>query len=168
LTKADKEISDTNVIKAVKMLATTIVADEDPMTRKHAIYLISMYRNTDCIPALIHGLRDEEKVVRAQALQALVAIGKPALKDLINLLNDPDWKVRYRAAEALGMIGDEKAVNPLIRILSDNKDHVRYIAAKSLGMLRAQVARDPLCKCLSDENKYVRAMATSSLLKIGN
>jgi HEAT repeat protein len=168
MTKAGREISDTDFIEAVKMLATTVVTDEDPLARKHAIYLLGMYRNTDCIPTLIHGIRDEEKVVRAQAMQALVAIGEPALKDLINLLKDPDWKVRYRAAEALGKIGDEKAAGPLIRILSDNKDHIRYIAAKSLGMLEAQVARDPLRECLSDDNEYVRAMAISALLKIGN
>jgi HEAT repeat protein len=166
--EAGTELSDADFMKAIRMLATTALDDGDPMTRKHAIYMIGISRNPDCIPTLIRALKDPEKVVRRQAMQALVMIGRPSSRDLIELLKNQDWKVRYRAAEALGMLGDEKDAGPLIRMLSDNKDHVRYMAAKSLGMLRAPAARDPLRKCLSDENAYVRAMASSALSKIGN
>ena len=37
---------------------------------------------------------------------------------LINALNDSESKVRSRAAEALGNIKDQRAVEPLIRVLA--------------------------------------------------
>ncbi|MDK1032228.1 MAG: HEAT repeat domain-containing protein, partial [Planctomycetia bacterium] len=40
--------------------------------------------------------------------------------------------VRWRAAEALGKIGDRRAVGPLIDLLKDKSYHVREAAAKSL------------------------------------
>jgi HEAT repeat protein len=166
--KTAHEPSVASVIKDVKILADTAIEDKDPMARKHAIYLIGLSRSPGCIPILIQGLRDPEKSVRAQAVKALVAIGQSTSDALIGLLKDPDWKVRYRAAEALGMIRDEHAVTSLITLLHDDKDHVRYMAAKSLGMMKPQSAREPLCRSLNDENEYVKAMAASALLKIGN
>jgi HEAT repeat protein len=162
------DLSDADFIKTVRMLAARALFDDDPLVRKHAIFMIGIARNPACIPTLIQALKDPEKGVRGQATQALAKMGEPAYSDLIGLLRDPDWKIRYRAAEALGMMGDEKAANPLIGILSDSKDHVRYMAAKSLGLLRAPSARASLQRCLSDENPYVRKMASSALAKIGN
>jgi HEAT repeat protein len=158
---------DDNFIKAMKMLANTVLEDRDPLARKHALYLIGISRNPGCIPILIQGLRDPEKAVRAQTVHALISIGQTASSALIGLLKDPDWKVRYRAAEALGMVGGENLAPALITLLQDDKDHVRYIAAKSLGMIRSPEAKDPLRACLNDENQYVRAMALSALSGIG-
>jgi len=163
-----RDLSDADSMKTIRMLAATALRDDDPLVRKHATYMIGITRSPACIPTLIQALKDPEKGVRGQATQALVMMGEPAYSDLIGLLRNSDWKVRYRAAEALGMMGDEKAARPLIGILSDGKDHVRYMAAKSLGMLRAPAAREALQRCISDENPYVRKMASSALLKIGN
>jgi HEAT repeat protein len=162
------ETSDADFVMAMKNLAATALTGRDPLTRKHAIYLIGSSQNPDCIPILIQALKDPEKAVRGQATQALALVGEPASNSLIDLLYDQDWKVRYRAAEALGMIGSKDAASPLIRMLSDKKDHVRYMAAKSLGMLHVPPARESLQKLLTDENAYVRKMASSALLKIGN
>ena len=167
MTETGKEFGDTDLMKATKMLAVNVLYEEDPLIRKHSLYLIGIARNPDCIPILIQSLKDPEKGVRSQATQALVMMGEPAVKDLLNLLSNPDWKVRYRTAEALGMIGDDKAASPLIELLSDNKDHVRYMAAKSLSILRNPGAREALQRCQMDENAYVRKMASFALLKIG-
>jgi HEAT repeat protein len=161
--EAGKETSKFSSSKTLTMLADSAISDEDPLIRKHAIYLIGMARNPDCIPTLIQALKDPEKEVRSQATQSLVMMGKPASGQVIACLNDPDWKVRYRAAEVLGLIGDEKAVKPLIDALTDSKDHVRYMAAKSLGMLRNPSASKPLQDRLSDENTYVMKMASKAL-----
>jgi HEAT repeat protein len=66
------------------------------------------------IAVFTSALRDPEKAVRNQVTQALAAIGKPELSALIALLEDQDWKVRYRAVEALGIMKDKYAMDPLI------------------------------------------------------
>ncbi|MCK8519357.1 HEAT repeat domain-containing protein [Methanoculleus sp. 7T] len=119
------------------------------------------------LPTLIAELSDPDKAVRAKAMRGLVTLGGPAVPACIPLLQDGDWKVRYRAAEALGLIGDGKAYAPLIAALGDGKDHVRYMAAKGLGLLGDPRAAAHLKAVQCDENEFVRRSAASSLGKIG-
>ncbi len=162
----DVPVSDTLEREAMKEIASHALTSEDPLTRKHAIYLLGMIRNPACEDIFLQALRDPEKAVRAQATCALAGMGEPASERLITLLEDPDWKVRYRAAEALGLLKEHGAVGPLIRRLSDQKDHVRYMAAKSLGALGSPEAREALERRVSDKNPYVRRMAESVLSMI--
>jgi HEAT repeat protein len=152
--------------EAVKALATRALTADDPLARKHAVYMLAMTGNPACTDLFIRALRDPEKAVRAQATRALAAIGESATGRLIDLLGDPDWKVRYRAAEALGLMKEKRAVRPLIGLLSDEKDHVRYMAAKSLGSLGSPEAREALEARVSDENPYVQRMVESALSKV--
>lgn len=86
----------------------------------------------------------------------------------IALLSDGDWKVRYRAAEALGLLGDGEAyAPPLVAALDDEKDHVRYMAAKGLGLLGDSRAVGLLGRMRDDENEFVRRSAARSLGTIG-
>ena len=116
---------------------------------------------------LISRLLDPEKAVRAEAMHGLVAIGKPAVPACIALLSDGGWRVRYRAAEALGLLGDGEAYEPLVAALDDEKDHVRYMAAKGLGLLGDPRAVMHLGAMRDDENEFVRRSAARSLGAIG-
>jgi hypothetical protein len=151
--------------QAIRLLASRALTDPDPLTRKHAIYLLGMARNPDDIDTFVRALRDPEKEVRSQATRALAMMGEPALGELISLLKDPDWKIRYRAAEALGMMKREEAREPLVARLSDSEDHVRYMAVKSLGELGQGDSLDAVRPCLLDQNPYVRKMAATVLEK---
>jgi HEAT repeat protein len=159
----DTELTDVFLGKTVELLSFRALHDEDPMTRKHAVYLLGQTRDRGFLDICIRALRDPEKAVRGQAARALAEIGEPASEHLIPLLNDPDWKVRYRAAEALGVMRINKAVGPLIERLSDEKDHVRYMAAKGLGSLQDPAAIEALKKCSTDQNDYVRKMAEKAI-----
>ncbi len=119
------------------------------------------------LQALLSRLADPDKAVRAEAMQGLVAIGRPAVPACIALLQNVDWRVRYRAAEALGLIGDAAAYAPLTAALGDEKDHVRYMAAKGLGLLGDPRAVVLLAAAQRDENEFVRRSAAGSLGKIG-
>jgi HEAT repeat protein len=57
------------------------------------------------------------------------------VEPLIAALKDKDSDVRKAAAEALGKIGDPRAVEPLIAALKDAEWHVRKAAAKALVSL---------------------------------
>jgi HEAT repeat protein len=124
--------------------------------------------NGDSLPSLLIGLRDPEKEKRAWSVQEIVRAGDVAVPDLTVLLKDEDWKVRYRAAEALGMIRADKAIPDLINTCSDRKDHVRYMAAKALGLMKACDAVSTLVALLSDEHPYSRGIAAEGLGIIGD
>jgi HEAT repeat protein len=139
----------------------------DPQVRQYAAYLLGEAKNPRAIQPLIEALADFDKAVREQATLALSSIGKAAIEPLAAAMKEKKWETRYRAAEALGKIADEKAVKPLIAALRDNRDHVRYIAAKGLRELGDSDALEPMIILLKDENKYVRMMAVRALGAIG-
>jgi HEAT repeat protein len=149
--------------KTVELLSFRALHDNDPMTRKHSVYLLGHARDPQSIDPCIQAMKDPEKAVRGQASRALAEIGEPASERLITLLKDPDWKIRYRAAEALGTMEEKRAVSPLIGLLSDEKDHVRYMAVKSLRTIGDIIAWEPIIARQQDENPFVRRMADTAV-----
>ena len=153
--------------QGVEELAHTLHDNTDPKVRQYAAYLLGRTQNPRAIQPLIEALGDFDKSVRAQAMSALVTIGKAAVEPLSSAMSEPQWETRYRAVEALGKIADERAVQPLIQALKDNRDHVRYMAAKGLREIGDSDAVDPMIILLKDENRYVRMMSVWSLGAIG-
>ena len=82
-------------------------------------------------------------------------------------LKDKDSGVRSRAAEALGKIGDKRAVDSLVAALKDPFSTVRAYAAESLGRIDDARTVDVLVVSLKDQDPGVRASAAESLGKIG-
>jgi len=144
-----------------------LIDNTDPNVRQYAAYLLGKTKNPVVIQPLIIALADFDKSVREQATLALVQLGKSAVEPLTLAMKQPKWETRYRAAEALGKIADEKAVKPLIQGLKDNRDHVRYMAAKGLRVLGDSDAIAPMIILLKDENRFVRMMAVRALSAIG-
>ena len=82
---------------------------------------------------------------------------------LILALKDEDVGIRSAAAEALGEMGDGRAVVPLIYALKDSSWIVRYAAVKALGKIRDARALEPLKDALNDRDSSVRAIADAVL-----
>jgi len=143
------------------------LCDEDIHMRRMAAHFLGTTGDTQVIPNLIDAFQDPDKMVRAGAMDALVAIGSPAVEDLIEALQKDDWVMRYRVAEALGRIADERTIEPLLGCLGDRKDHVRYIGAKGLGISGEMRAVPEIIPLLSDENEFVRRSAATALGELG-
>ncbi len=80
--------------------------------------------------------RDHRK--RAAAAWALGCLrAEEALEMLLNALSDEreDVEIKENAAEALGVIGDKRAVNQLIMALKDSNPGVRFSASYALGQV---------------------------------
>ncbi|MEO0562442.1 MAG: HEAT repeat domain-containing protein [Chloroflexota bacterium] len=85
----------------------------------------------------------------------------PDIQTLIDALRDPDWQVRYDAADRLKVIGDARAVPALIDVLNDENPTVKFIAAMTLGIIQDASAVDPLVAMLraSDDDSLLWASA---------
>src|SRR5207249_6522178 len=71
---------------------------------------------------------------RVGGVMDLVALGRPAVSGLREALGDGHWMVREVAAQALGLIGDLRAVEPLLRKAKADRDMgVRESCIKALG-----------------------------------
>ncbi|GET40636.1 HEAT repeat domain-containing protein [Microseira wollei] len=101
----------------------------------------------------------------------VVALGQTNIKMVEKLqqaLNDEDWYVREKAAEALGNIGNPQAVPALIAALKDKDSFSRTNAAEALGNIGNPQAVDALIAALNYEDWFVRIKAGEALGKIGN
>jgi len=90
-------------------------------------------------------------------------------------LNDSDSYVQYTAAQALGRIGDPRAVDPLILVLNDSasslppmeRQSIRFMALYALVKI-GEPAIDPLILALNDSSSSVRCYAADALGEIGD
>jgi len=99
-----------------------------------------------------------EKMVERQDVTSLVKV----------LQKNKENKFRIKAVEALGKLGDSRAVDALILTLKDSDRDVRraaFVALRNLGDLRAM---DPLIQALKDSDDYVRFAATHALGNLGD
>lgn len=156
-----------NIENARVEIAKGMQPGNDPQVRQYAAMLLGQSGEPEGIGPLLYAIRDPDKKVRARAAEALGMIGDPSVDSLVLLMNEPDWKIRYRAAEALGITGSKKGVPSLITALDDPKDHVRYMAAKAIGATGSGMAEVALIARLGDENEFVRRSAATALGKTG-
>jgi HEAT repeat protein len=101
------------------------------------------------ISELIAALASPSPVARRKAREALVALGKPAVPSLIQLLSHRKPHVRWEAAKAIGGIADPIAAFALVNALEDRDGDVRWLAAEGLAAL-SRDALPPLLAALID------------------
>jgi HEAT repeat protein len=90
------------------------------------------------------------------------------IRGLIRLLDHQNQDVQWRAADALGTMG-EMACDPLLRLLTFPKNHVRIGAIEALGAIGSPQSVEPLMHTLiSDKSHEVRWVAAVALGEIGD
>lgn len=103
--------------------------------------------------------------ISKQNVEKCVCIGTSAVDPLIAALNDKHWKICMTAAEALGKLGDTRAVEPLISSLKYSEYwSVRAKVAISLGEIGDVRAIDPLVAAINDHYFEVATAAREALL----
>jgi HEAT repeat protein len=85
------------------------------------------------IKTLMDMLASKDGVIRQNAREALVALGKPAALSLTQALQNSRLdQVRWEAAKALGSISDTRAIPSLVKALEDSSHDVAWLAADAL------------------------------------
>lgn len=108
--------------------------------------------------------------VREAVLQALVRIGEPAVRPLIETfrqLHAPGGGTTAAGAGDLLVQIGRPAVGPLTAALGDPAVPVRYMAACTLGKIKDDVAVEPLAARLTDAEGGVSVEVARALLAIG-
>jgi HEAT repeat protein len=105
-------------------------------------------------------------VILAVAAAAAYAAA-PGLDDAVAKLERGTLPEQCEAAEYLGILGDETALEPLIVALSDENAELRQCAAMALGELGSARAVPALVRALRDHDRAVQWFAATSLAKLG-
>ena len=124
-------------------------------------------RNGD-IYRLIKLLSHRDEIIQGKAVAALVRMGDPAIKELIERIYHPNRIVRIGIIETLAQTRDKRAVGKIIDLLrNDESIEVRWISAIALGEIGDKSAIPPLIYALQDPDKYVRYGAALALDELG-
>jgi HEAT repeat protein len=94
------------------------------------------------------------------------ASGTP-LESLLVDLSSPNYRVRWKAVQALGDSRDPGSFAPLVGALKDRLPTIRIAALSGLGRLRDLRAIEPAIALLDDPDAKVRASAAAALKKFG-
>ena len=180
----------------------------DDHVRKRAAEALAEIGGARAVECLIVALKDNDPRVVMHAANALSKAGDAQIEKLrqerdvdalLDALRDEKLKYMFKgAADALGDIGDARAVEPLIAALKDEepyegshaadalvkiggvavdaliavlkeeKGFARLHAANALGDIGDVRAAEPLIAVLKDENEYVRLAAAAALGRIGD
>lgn len=119
------------------------------------------------VPSLVQALKNEDWSVCRNTGEALAVIGAPAVPALMEALKDRD--LIERAAEALGKIGDRRAVPALIGAVRDRDKNwgMRRHAIEALGTFGDAQAVPALVQALNCAEVMVTVQAVEALVKIG-
>ena len=80
---------------------------------------------------------------RWKAIESLARTGDlRVVEPIIGALSDEDWRVRQKAAWALGFLGDERALIPLQRALRNEVEGVQEMILEALDQIKMKMAGD--------------------------
>jgi HEAT repeat protein len=154
--------------------------------RKAAAWALCQIGDARAVEPLIAALNDRDPGVRETAAAALharawspdrgesgaaywaatgewdkcIQIGAPAVEPLIAALEDGNKNAREAAAEALGQIGDARAVLPLVTAIEDEDEDesVQLAAARALGILKDSGELEDLIARLKEQERICREL----------
>src|SRR5262249_60659893 len=89
------------------------------------------------------------------------------LESLLGDLASPNYRVRWKAVQGLGVSRDPRARDPLLGALKDRLPTIRIAALSALGRLRDRRAIEPVIAMLDDPDSKVRTSAAAALKKYG-
>lgn len=166
------EIQNIEILKSgndVEGLITILRKCDNVRVRTAAPRALGLIGNPVAVPALLDCvyLRSfDDNRTRNMAIEALVLIGPGAVEPLIEALKHADREVREAAAEALGKIGDARAVEPLLKTFHETRSYNSARALGRIGNLRAVV---PLIEILNDyDGNDQKNDAAKALAELGD
>ena len=157
----------------IGMLIDRLKTDTDTEVRKKALYGLAAHgsENTPVDP-IIACLGDPDADIRVGALGTLTKILRTnndhgALPRVLELLSDPDWRVRGQAAIVLARVARKDTVKAVVeKPLKDDAAIVRLHAVGALFAIAEPECIDPLIGALTDPDPRVCDTALSALERL--
>ncbi len=151
-------------------LLTKAFADEDPQVRLAVIAEMRRHCMNDAnvLFTLEKGFYDTDHEVRFCSVGGLVEVGVVAVPVLMRALRHEDRMVRWLSAQALGSIGDHRALPALIETLKDKDGDVRWSVIIAIGAFKDIRAVPMLMELVGDQDKWIAMIAVEMLGQIGD
>jgi len=124
---------------ALTDLFAAVNSDSSLEVRASAIQAIGNIRDAAAVPGLIALWRTyrgvDDGAIHAGSVEALKQIGSRGIPELLEVLKDPDWRVRWMAVSALRSIGGSGLRAQIAALAADPHALVRAEVELALGAL---------------------------------
>ncbi len=134
--------------------------------RLYAVYALGKLRDRSTVEPLVECLTDP--TVRWLAVRALASLQDAAVTPLLAAAASRDPGVRLGASEALGDIGDRRAIPILLERIIDTDLGVRGVAAAALVRIRDRSTSARLIELLRKGDPSIKAQVLRVLAALGD
>lgn len=146
--------------------------NDDQGVKMVATLALGFSRQQEAIPLLLAAARDQDLLIRANAVFSLGILGlkETPSEPLIKMLEDKEPSIRTTAAFALSRVlrsdSDPAVLEPLHRALNDQSPEVRREVIRALTILARKESLPYLVKSLKDSDELVRINSARALAVI--
>ncbi|PWB68641.1 hypothetical protein C3F09_11245 [candidate division GN15 bacterium] len=165
----EEAVKELGTYQEDEAVAGLVIAIEDPDLgiRELAANLLCTMKSGTAAQLLCSFLAHLDISTRNLAAEILVRMGADAVPALTETLKSDDYDVRKFAVDVLGLIRDERAIEPLCQRLWDDNANVVCSAAEALGEIGSPAAV-PHLLAVYEKIEDVRMPAIEALGKIGD
>lgn len=146
--------------QCVHALLAVITDESEPRLFMHVVSLLARKKIYSAVMPLV---------------DVLLCTGKTAIEQANPIFSrsDTGTRIRVAVAQALGRMGDERALVPLMSLLNNPRENyrLRLAAAESLGRLGDSQALNPLINIVKDDqesSQYLKESAVKALGMLGD
>jgi HEAT repeat protein len=141
-----KRIADKEAVTGI----TGLLYGQDQQLKSRAVVVLGELRDPQAVEALITVVHDAYSIDRRDAVQALVAIGAPAVEPLLNDLRKTGSVQYYNDAYVVVIPVGKNSVEFLLPLLSGHNKRMKEFAINTLGTIKDQRSITPLIAVLDD------------------
>ena len=140
---------------------------EDIDVRRRAIEAVSSFNTPETNDAVREAYESDNPTLVQSAIYGMGQSSNPAwLPTVIDEMSSPLPAVRFEAATACGLLGEEEIAPHLVQRLRDDDSEVRLASIKALGMIGGTMAKNALQLHLSDEDEAIEEAAREALISL--
>ncbi len=155
--------------EALAAITKVIKNTDDKKVKAISLRIIGLSRAKFTVPLLCECIKDPDKRVRANAVEALAELGSEEIIETIRpLLNDFDNRVKANTAKGLWKLGGARSLQILREMISDNDKWMRASAAYALGEIGVIQVGEILQTAINDIDNDVKVNVIKALGKIGD
>lgn len=158
--EAASKLADTTELQSVHALLSVLNHEKEPRLLMHVIGLLARKKIYSAVMPLI---------------DVVLCTGRSGVEqaNLNFAQSDMGIRIRIAAIQALGRMGDDRAIVPLMSILGNQKENyrIRLSAAEGLGRLGDAQALNPLINIVNDDHEpseYLKESAVKALGMLGD
>jgi HEAT repeat protein len=147
------------------LLAVANRPTEDFDVRRRAIEAVASFNTLETNSVVREAYESDNPTLVQSAIFGMGQSSNPAwMPTVVDEMSNPLAAVRFEAATACGLLGEEGVVPHLLRLLRDDDSEVRLASIKSLGMIGGTTAKNALQQHLSDEDEAIEEAAREALI----